>query len=240
MNWVTSGSYEGHVKNSGLAQRWRCHHKLFWPVTLEQRWPWSDQSFQRLFEVNVLYEFHWNRTVRISFIIIFFISDNLSPIKFHSKVITVYQESITLLAMVKNLAADFKRFLTSVEYDPPEEWSQTTKAATDENIEKVNNMSLNGRYLKVYESQGFLQAVCRICEMLSQNKRENESFSYVWTVIKIDQLLINPSNCNIRSEVNCFCLLVSIFWDSNRISLSDFLKNGTIMTEPFFWLARWK
>lgn len=89
--------------------------------------------------------------------------------------ITVYQESITLLAMVKNLAADFKRFLTSVEYDPPEEWSQTTKAATDENIEKVNNMSLNGRYLKVYESQGFLQAVCRICEMLSQNKRENES-----------------------------------------------------------------
>lgn len=82
-------------------------------------------------------------------VIKFFVLDGLTPKEIHPKLTKVYGDSAPSMSTVKKWAAEFKRGRTSLEDDPREGRPKT--ATTPETIEKVHDIVLDDRRVKVSE-----------------------------------------------------------------------------------------
>lgn len=82
-------------------------------------------------------------------VIKFFVLDGLTPKEIHPKLTKVYGDSAPSISTVKKWAAEFKRGRTSLEDDPREGRPKT--ATTPEIVEKIHNIVLDDRRVKVSE-----------------------------------------------------------------------------------------
>lgn len=82
-------------------------------------------------------------------VIKFFVLDGLTPNEIHPKLTKVYGDIAPSMSTVKKWAAEFKRGRTSLEDDPREGRPKT--ATTPETIEKVHDIVLDDRRVKVRE-----------------------------------------------------------------------------------------
>lgn len=96
-------------------------------------------------------------------VIKFFVLDGLTPKEIHPKLTKVYGDSAPSISTVKKWAAEFKRGRTSLEDDPREGRPKT--ATTPEIVEKIHNIVLDDRRVKVSE----IALAMRISEKRVQN-----------------------------------------------------------------------
>ena len=99
-------------------------------------------------------------------VIKFFVLDGLTPKKIHPKLTKVYRNTAPSISTVKKWAAEFKRSRKLLEDDPCEGRPKTS--TTLETIEKVHNIMLDDRWVKV----------CKIPEAMGISKER------VWNFLK--------------------------------------------------------
>ena len=79
-------------------------------------------------------------------VIKFFVKEGITPNEIHSKFIKVYGDSSPSFLTIKKWVAEFKRGRTSLQDD-----GRPKSATTSEIIEKVHDMVLGDRWVKVHE-----------------------------------------------------------------------------------------